>query len=480
MFRPCTLGLLVALTLALACDGGPPRSFIEIALVTPAGGSPLDGIDALAVTVRQGADAPLVAMADVSSEGFMLDLELLDFERPIDIAVELTGASARLVGGTPELVPSETGRSGELAGLVVIAVAPPRSCAVVDGMTFDVPRARAAVSQQGTFATVLGGESLLGPTDAASFLDLIRLGVRAEGDPPPTLDDLPVPIDAASAYPISLARALVVSEAQPPFLYDITGRCPEGGDPVCAVQPAPVGLHAGTGSSSAIVVLRGGGIVVAGGDATGASTDEISWVDGDGRVIRTRLATPRAGAHAVEIASSADRILVVGGEAEGAPFAEIVARGLDGAPVAGARPGPARTGGALFSDGADGALFVGGVDAMGAPVAETVRVTGCDTGCALSAGPRFERARLGPSAAPRRLGGGLLLGGDGPVALVDEVSFDSDGTAHVEPHADLASPRAGATPLVLPNGVVFVVGGLGPMGPLADVEMCVPETVALP
>jgi len=467
-----------------ACDGGGDGPLIDIAIVTPAGDAPLEGFDTIAVTVRQGADGEvLVSEGAVTADGFDLRVTITDFGGPVDLSAVLTGPGSRVVGGAPTFFPGETGRAGDPNGLVVVAVGPGSTCGILSELSLEDRRSSIGFSQQGTFAAALGGIDAAGPSDTASFLDLLRLGFDVDPESTGRLPALPAPLGPARAYGYSSSRALVLSELEDPFVYDITGRCdiddppPEG----CFTHPVPAGLHTGASGASSALELSNGTVVVVGGDGGGARSGDVSWIATDGQTIRTRLTTPRILPRLVEVDTGA--VLVVGGELGGA-YAEVVRRNEgEGDPIDDPRvDGIVRVGGALYADpSGQSVILVGGETPTEALIAETELFTGCPSACRIGPGPDWSGVRYAPTHVQRRAGGGIIVGGgEPPVATIDAVAWTDPATPLFEPHGDLAVGRRDASALVLSNGVVFIAGGIDGSGPRLDVEMCFPESVELP
>jgi hypothetical protein len=473
---------VIVLVLVAAC-GGDDNPLIDIAIVTPAGDTPLEGFETIGVTVRQGEGEAIVSEGTVSADGFDVRVTIDDFVNPVDLAVTLSGPAGTVVGGAPSFVPGETGRSGDVAGLVVVAVGPPRTCAVLSELSLEDRRRALGLSRQGTFAAALGGIDASGPSDVASYLDLLRLGFEDEMDPTTTrLPPFPTPLGATRAYGFSNSRALVLSELEDPFVFDITGRCDAEGEVDCYQRLVPAGLHGGAASTSGALVLSNGGVVVVGGtDRDGSRSDEVTWLDAEGVGSRTYLSTARESPRLVELEGGA--VLVVGGELGGA-YAEVIRReDIDGSPIADPRvDGIVRVGGMLHADPTGrSALLVGGETPDERLLPETELFTGCPGACRIEAGPTWDGARYAPTQVQRARAGGLIIGGgDPPVATIDTMVWDDPTRVRFETHGDLAVGRRGAAALALANGVVFVAGGTDDSGPRLDVEVCFPDSVELP
>jgi len=480
------LAILSMLVVGLAaCDSGSAGPLIDIAIVTPAGESPLVGYDLIQVAIRQGEAEVVTSEGEVTPDGFDVQVEITDYAQAVDLSVVLTGpGGARVIGGAPTFLPGETGRIGDPQGLVVVAVGESHTCAVVANMSLEDRRSSFGFSQQGTFASALGGVDAAGPSDTATFLDLLRLGTNDDPEQNGRLTPLPAPIGPARSFAYGNVRALVLSALEGPFSYDITAPCDDPENPPpggCAVHSVPAGLHRGVSNASGALELSNGGVVVVGGDGTGDPSADVSWIADDGQTIRTRLTTGRLRPLLVELDQEA--VLVVGGELGGA-YAEVVRRGEPvGDPVEGGRiDGLVRVGGALFADPTgQSVLLVGGLTPDEMRIPETELFTGCPSACRIGTGPAWAGARFRPTFLPRRDEGGLILGGgDPPVSTVERVDFSDSRAPAIVAHGPLEVPRRDASALALSNGVVFVAGGRDASGPRLDVEMCFPTNVTLP
>ncbi|MBW2461295.1 MAG: hypothetical protein JRH11_06585 [Deltaproteobacteria bacterium] len=473
------LAILSMLVVGLAaCDGGGGGLLIAIEIMTPAGESPLVGYDLIQVAVRQGEGEVVTSEGEVTADGFDVRVEITDYTQAVNLSVVLTGpAGVRVIGGPPTFLPRET-------GLVVVAVGESHTCAVVADMSLEDRRSSFGFSLQGTFASALGGVDAAGPSDTATFLDLLRLGVNDDPEQNGRLSPLPAPIGPARSFAYGNVRALVLSALEDPFSYNITAPCDDPDNPPpggCAVHSVPAGLHRGVSNASGALELSNGGVVVVGGDGTGDPSADVSWIADDGQTIRTRLTTGRLRPVLVELDQEA--VLVVGGELGGA-YAEVVRRGEPvGDPVEGGRiDGFVRVGGALFADPTgQSALLVGGQTPDEMLIPETELFTGCPSACRIAAGPAWAGARFRPTFLPRRGDGGLILGGgEPPVSTVERVDFGDPRAPVIVAHGPLEVPRRDASALALSNGVVFVAGGRDASGPRLDVEMCFPTNVTLP
>ena len=445
------------LVLIAACSDDPvPAHVFELRLVAPSGESPLASASSVRLRVQQG-DAALVEREVTVRDGsFGADVPLADLITRVRIGVEVVGGGPLQIGAPPPFVPVEA------AGTAVrIPVGVPDSCARVEGMELDTGRFGIALARHDTFVLTAGGAAAAEPSAAIGFLDLLELDTGA-------FEPLEIALGPTRAAAYSPSRAIVLPTGAAPLRYDL--RSTE--TPVLAGD-----LHDGAGYASTALELGADGAVVLGGEDTSeAPVADITWIAPDGVARRSVLATPRANAAAVRLGGT---ILVVGGTAASTdPWAELVPVGGDGAALAVATED--RQGGILVP-APDGqrALLLGGTGPGGGPIEDTVLFTCSSTSCETTDGPTFARARTGIAVAIAPAGGALLAGGDGPVASVDRVSFD-DTAAFIEPIGDLETPRAHASAFATEPGLAFVVGGTTPDGPLADVELCFPRSLAFP
>jgi len=440
---------LLALAAGACGDDESSGPVFTITIQKPSGADPLEGIHTARIAVKQGEADTAIAEEAVGADGFDIRLDLTDQLTPTAVTVELEGDGVRRVGAPPPFVPAEL-----FAAELIIPVGEPGTCGPIADASIGTPRVAPGLSRHGTFALVIGGVPAEGGSDEAGFLDLLDYG-RGE------LGDVSRPMGRTRAIPYSTARSIILSEESEPFRYDIgSSDRPE----------LAGGLHEGAGLDSGALALGREGAVVVGGGPEAMPVDDVTWVDAEGGTVRTDLSTGRWRPSLARVGS---RVLVVGGNAEGA-WAERIERSTGTGEALDAVPDGERTGGILLSDpSSERALLVGGVDAAGDPRTDTV-LFDCSAGCTAAAGPSWDRARTGVTPVAFRIGGGLLLGGEGPVARVDQVIFDVDGV-RIEPWGDLQGARADAAAMALPSGIVYVLGGAGPEGPRGDVEVCFPE-----
>ncbi|MFO0697421.1 MAG: hypothetical protein U0230_27835 [Polyangiales bacterium] len=451
------LAALAALSLALAgCSTTAPAGNVNVALVTANGDNPLVGrtIDRVRVSFRQGSEAFDAVEGTVNGQSFDVVVPIADYLTAMELRYELyEGSTLVLLGATPFLYPG----SGAATRAVV---APPTSCVLVSiptvGTTapsvFPRPQADFGTLFLSDYAFLLGGRDATGPTNRVDYLDAISLAPAEYG-----AAALPMAPGKTRAVPISLRQGLVVSESDAPFLFDAYG--PYHG---------AISLHAGAGLASELVVLGSSvGAAVVGGSSQGQPVSDVSFVATDGTVTTGHLST----AVAERAAALAGGAVLVVSRGTGDAVLERIAPGETASTVLlPAIADGTRNGGILLAS-TDGStlLLLGGTDGVGAPRTDSVLFTGCPTSCVAGPGPTWATARTGAAVDPS----GLLVGGAGPSALVEQVVFASGGASLVA-RGTLAAPRANPGLVVLPSGVAYVLAGEGTSGPRADWENCVP------
>lgn len=425
---------------------------LAVQLVAPDGGDPTVGtdIDTLTVHVRQG-DGPVMDLTS-GVDPVDLDVAIDDLTAPIELTVELTGPTDRLIGAPPVFVPLES-------GTLRIVVGPPGSCAELTGdrAALATPRASAGVVDEDTFALVAGGFEVSGASGRVEAFDLVRMQRAAE------IADLPSLAGASRAAPVGDGKVLVVSDQAAPVLYDL--RNPDQ-------RLVPVTLHAGADATSAVVALPDGGAVVLGGGGD-APVDGVTWVASDGTTHAARLAVPRARAAATAFG---DLVLVAGGMADGDPLVELIGPADTMGRVVAAEPTHGVRDGALLAERGGRAWLLGGTDALGDVRTDTLLLSGCPDACAVAPGPTWPDARVGVAALP--IDAGLLLVGGGdagaPGALVERARLDT-ALPTFEPAPPLAVPRSQAGVVRFASGVTVVLGGRAAGGVTGSVEVCWPD-----
>jgi len=430
-----------------ACDD-PPQPFVFQALIVDGDdGNPVQGTDA--TTLRIGIQAGTLPAEQfeypITDGDFDAYLELDAFGALTRIRVEIEGDTTELLTAPPAFVPAVSG------GFFRVVTAAPLSCERVAFNQMQAPRAFFGMVRSGTFAFVGGGTPPA--EDQVEFFDALQWESRQfeEGFVVSELGE-------TRAASIDEAKVLVLSTFAAPFIFDMFN---------VARRITPLVLHAGAGSSSALVSVPGVGAMVVGGEVASEAQAAVSLVQPDGKVIALRLSEPRSGASAVVMGTD---VLVVGGNVEGS--AEILIEGASmGRPIPGAMDG-VRNAGLLVGDGQTRALWMGGTGADDRLRQDTMRFDACPDDCVSSVGPQWSAARLN---ALQPEGSRLIIGGDGS-QLVDEVRW-IDAEVAIQPLLRLNVPRAGAGGLVLESGAFVVAGGDDGASIRDDFEFCVPASL---
>ena len=439
------LGLLSVA--ASSCEESAATFVFEARIVDGQNGNPAAETDAttLRIGIQEGELPAQEYEYPITDGDFDALLEFGAFTRPTRIRVEIAGATTELLSASPAFVPSAS------AGLLRLVTAAPSSCERVTFDLLEAPRAFFAMVRSGTFALIAGGT---GPSDPQiEFFDLLEWESRL------FTEDLSVSdLGETRAVSIDEAEILVVSSNAAPFIFDML-------DPSRRI--APVVLHSGAGSRSALVSVPGVGAMVIGGESGGEAQSEVSLVAPGGEVTSLQLSKPRSGPAATVLGAD---VLVVGGDDEG--DAELLLDGAaTGQPVAGVMDG-VREGGLLVGDGESRALLLGGTDAGGAVRQDSLRFDGCPSVCAAAPGPPWTTARLG---ALQPADSALLVGGESS-SMVEEVLWN-EANVEIRPLLEMEVPRAGAGGLVLESGAFIVAGGDDGVSIREDFEFCVPSTL---
>ena len=449
--------LFVLLLLVSGCTDAPEIRDLEVAVVDAIGGSPLTGraITSVRIRHREGSETFFDATSDIVDGTFDLNLEVLDYAAVTELRIDLSSASGvELVGSTPEFYPNE----GVAAGVVELVVGAPNTCDVVTASQLPIERRGFGIATLGTFALLIGGIEPNGPSERIGWHDLLVHGPGAVNF------DLPATPGRSRAARISPTRALVISEGDGPFLYDLY---------TITAPRTVVSLHEGASRASA--VLEAGenvAVAVGGTDGVGAPVAGVSFVSNAGVVSTGTLASALPD----RVAAYADGAVYVVSRADGDAMLERVVRAETSATssvLIAAFSDGIREGATLFwsKDGARG-LLIGGVDENGDPRTDTVQFSGCPAACVTSAGPTWSTARR----APMTHEDGFLVGGEGASAIVERVVFGADGPV-ITARGMLENPRYDGGLLTHPSGALVVFGGEGATGIRRDVEMCFPPSI---
>jgi hypothetical protein len=441
-----SLVLLLASTL-LACSSSPPPLVLDVRVITPAGQNPVagGGFDTATIHVREGDAAPRELTAPVVGGSFDFAVSFSELDPKLALGLELSGPASRLIGAPPLFRPVLSG------GSLVIPMGAPGGCESVAGVALDTERADLGFAQVGTFALAIGGRTNAPAEADGRYLDLLLLEAQRPLD-------LGVELGRVRAAAYAEDAILVLGEAQTLLL---------------ANDVLPVRLHAGAGPDSGVAERPGGGLVVMGGGTVASPAAGISYVDSSGRI--ERLGELLSARHRPAAARLGEQVWVAGGASGSAPLVEVLAPGMAPRVLVEDRGDGVRLGAALFVDPASPrALLIGGVDAAGTPRTDTWLIS-CDGSCSATPGPLWEAARDGVAYLPELR---LLVGGDGPSALVERVVFGADG-AGIESAGRLAQARTHAAALGLVSGLIWVVGGEDDAGLRRDVELCFPPELRL-
>ena len=232
---------------------------------------------------------------------------------------------------------------------------------------------------------------------------------------------------------------------------------------------APTGRMSSTRTGAAAAVLADGRVLVAGGDADGASATAELY-NGDAQVFSPAapMSVARTGAAAVVLSDG--RVLITGGlssEGDATSAAELYDPDADSWSAAGDM-GEARSGhtASLLQDGR--VLIAGGESTLG--VSSTLEIFDPVAGAFAPAG-ELSAPRKTHAAALLADGRVLIAGGsDGSTALSSTDIFDpAIGQASAGPA--LSTARAGASATTLLNGKVLVAGGSDGSSDLASAEV---------
>lgn len=472
--RAAPLLALAALALSAACSSnGVPTLAMHV--VTPGGVDPrgAGGLEHIVIRVREtppGAAARDVAVLEGdAATDFSLDYALLSTASRIDVGVELTGPTAHLIGASPPFVPDETD------GAVDVLVGAPASCALRAGVTLGSVRSAARATRLGSYLLVVGGA--LAGSDASSHVELVDLlGAR------PTIADALLvggaPFDAATAEAVSLsprAALLLARDRDDALRYDLDA----------AARSTAVLVHAGARAGTLVARATSGAAVVGGADAAGAPIADITWISADGHTTHGALAVPRR-APAV-LALDDGTLLVAGGaESPAAPLLERIAEAAASVPLAPTDDDGVRRGGVLVTVLATGAaILLGGLDAAGTPRTDARIFDACPGTCALVETANVDALLDETTLVPMPGGGALLVGGRAAAGAPSDAQWfvtlrSAAPRLEVVRRLPLAAPRAAAAAVALPSGLVWLVGGSDAGGPRDDLQVCFPETLAIP
>jgi hypothetical protein len=438
--------------LVSGCDDNN-RVEIDLRVVSPSGGDPVDGSGAttLRVFYAHGDDALSSSDVAISDDGFDVVVPAPDLNAATFIALDLLGGAEHRVGALPPFTAVEASFAATLV------VGPAGRCVPLVGPELSAPAYGVGAALVGTYGLLAGGVEADGASRRMQYFDPLR---TTSGP----LDDAPVALGATQVAPVTTQVALVLPEDANAFFYDL-------GDLDEAIFDAAV--HRGSSDGGVLAPLGALGAVVVGGRVDGEAVTDLSWVGADGAITSRHLGRPRAEP---AVAFDGARLWVAGGEGAGADALELASPSGDGALVIDDLGDGVRVGGFLFASpsGTD-ALVVGGHDALGVLRTDTVWIHGCPSECVAEPGPAWVHAREGVALLASA---GLLVGGDGG-GEVERVDF-SAGVPTIALRGALDVPRRRPAVLPLAAGVFVVLGGEDAAGPRRDAEICFPDELDLP
>ena len=218
----------------------------------------------------------------------------------------------------------------------------------------------------------------------------------------------------------------------------------------------------------------GTGVLVAGGNSNGAALATSEFYDPLAGKFAPgpTLATPRAGARAIDLGSGS--VLLVGGGGTGTPAVETLTATHSTPEPAGVAPDLVEH--AVAASGGAAVLIAGG--RIGGTSTDGAWIV-TEAGASVEPLPAMAHARAqltltaagdGPFAPLYVIGG---VDATGPVADIEV--FDPATEAFSAPGMQLATPRSQHTVTRLPSGLLLVIGGIDAAGvPIAQAELVDP------
>ncbi len=461
---PPTLGLASIATMTGGCDDS--RAPFSIEIVSAAGTDPVAGASSgrLRVLVAQDGQPTRDQGVDLVGGTFQLDVAIADFVSPTRIGVELVRDGVTSVGAVPSFRPIGF-------PFVSIPVVPRGTCEPLAPQRLATPRAGATLVTLDALILLIGGlDGTAAPVPVVERFTTQLLGAD-EGSIAALRDELAIG-RARGVRLVSTEHAIVLSAARTIDLNLSSGAIPVVGD--------LAGVHAGTGERSAIVDLSGNGLALVGGAEGADGVARVSWITIDRNVTSSALPSPRRDA-AASSWGSAEGVLIAGGNATGAstflfaPSAIASRENVRAFDVVGDEMRVLRGGALVRSPEGTAALYVGAIDETGEPTDETWIVTGCPASCTASEGPAWPHPRTGFAFAQTTAGGWIVGGRDasGAVAFADRVTWS--GTTPTLTAVLLHDAREDAAITPIAGGLVLVGGGRDASGVRADFELCAPD-----
>ena len=454
----------LALTGASACNGS--RAPFSVEIVDATGADPVAGAGSgrLRVLVAQDGQPTRDQGVDLVAGSFTLDVTIASYVLPTRLGVELVRDGVTSIGAVPSFAAIGF-------PFVRVPVLPRGTCAVVGTQRLATPRAGAALVSADAIALVVGGLDGSSSPAATGERFTPQLLTSGRGSIPSLTSTLAV--GRARAARLAATDDVLVLASGRSFFLDLTSG---------VGAPSDAALHDGAGERSALVALAGNGLAVVGGSQGAAGAPAVSWIALDRTLSQSTLPEARRDATA-SAWGNAEGVLVAGGNALGAStflFVPAAAAQREDVEAFGpeAEPTRALAGGALVrSPDGTAALYVGALDDRGEVTDETFVVTGCPSRCAVSPGPRWPRPRTRFAFAQTATAGWIVGGRDeeGPVSDVDRVTWSGSTPSFTA--SALAAPREDASVAPFAGGLVLVVGGRDGERAREDFELCAPEAL---
>jgi hypothetical protein len=442
------------------------RAPFSVEIVSPAGTDPVAGAGSgrLRVLVAQDGQPTRDQGVDLVGGTFQLDVTIASYVLPTRLGVELVRDGVTSIGAVPSFLAIGF-------PFVRVPVVPRGTCATLGTQRLATPRSGAALVHADAIALIVGGLDGASSPAATGERFTPQLLTSSQGSNASLTADLSV--GRARALRLASTDDVLVVAAGQTFFLDMTSG---------VGLPTTAAVHAGAGERSGLVDLSGNGLAVVGGARGAEGSPTISWVALDRTISQSMLPDARRDA-AASPWSNAEGVLVAGGNETGAStflFVPTTAARREDVETFGPDGAPTRvlSGGVLVrSPDGTAALYVGALDEGGEVTSETFVVTGCPSRCAVSAGPTWPRPRTGFAFAQTATSGWLVGGrdADGPVADVDRVTWSGSTPSFVE--TALVTPREDASVAPLAGGLVLVVGGRSTDRALEDFELCAPDAL---
>jgi len=291
----------------------------------------------------------------------------------------------------------------------------------------------------------------------ASVLDrylLVAGGADASLGTKPQLYDFATYTPASSPPTLTRAPLSLAMHASAALLIDAAGATWfELADNSHADPSTPTGGSFAEIAGGATVAADDGSAYVVGGTRAGDASARVLKIATDGTLSFIALTVPRKGAAAAWVKGRG--LVIVGGSATGAGV-EVIAAGATSS-TALPFPSDATTGAGAVALDDKAVLLAGGVDAMGADA--KLRVV--DLSCSASCAPNVWSTAL-PAPLVRARAFAL---GDGSALVVGD---DATGATHATrvsqtaiADAPIKAARSGATAIFGPTGFIAIAGGAG-------------------